>query len=289
MINQLISKSWALEERFHTVQANLIMRRLANGEEALVIPEAEKPAPYDSGPLAGFFDGQGNYYPWNKAAARGRTIAIIPIMGVMTRYGALCSYGSEDIASWIIQANQMDEIAAIVLEINSPGGQVDGTELLGLVVKQSQKPVVAWVAGMAASAAYWVASQAREIVMESESSSEVGSIGVLAMHVDASAFYEKEGLKVTIVRADGSESKALFNDVEPLSEDVLAETKAALKPIRDAFISTVKEGRPGIAGDVFDGKMFNGKDAIKRKMADRIGLLGDAVNRAAYLAGRTTT
>jgi len=287
MINQLISKSWALEERFHTVQANLIMRRLARGEQALVIPDTEKPAPYATEPLAGFRDNNGIFHPWNKAAARGRSVAIIPIMGVMSRYGDMCSYGSEDIAGWIMEANAMDEIAAIVLEINSPGGQVDGTEMLGQVVKQSQKPVVAWVAGMAASAAYWVASQASEIMMESETSSEVGSIGVLAMHVDASGYYEKEGFKVSIIRADGSEQKALFNDAEPLTEAVLSDTKAVLNPIRSSFVATVKSGRPKISDGVFSGKMYGGKEAIRLGMADRIGFLGDAVNRAAYLAGRT--
>lgn len=288
MIDQLISKAWALEPRFHTTQTNLILRRLSRGEQAISIAEIEKPAPYTSGALAGFRDDKGIYHPWNKAASRGRTVAIIPVMGVMTRYGDLCSYGSEDMAAWIMEANAMEEIAAIVLEINSPGGQVDGTEMLGQVIKQSQKPVVAWVAGMAASAAYWIASQASEIMMESETSSEVGSIGVLAVHVDASAYYEKEGFKISIVRADGSEQKALFNDVEPLTAEVLASTKAALNPIRSTFESTVKAGRPAISSGVFDGKMYNGKDAIKLKMADRIGFLGDAVNRAAYLAGRTT-
>ncbi len=288
MIEQLISKAWALEPRFHTTNTNLILRRLAKGEPALEISD-EKRGPYASEPLAGFRDMNGVYHPWDKAASKGRTVAVIPIMGVMSRYGDLCSYGTEDIASWIVEANSMEDIAAIVLEINSPGGQVDGTELLGEVVRQSQKPVVAWVAGMAASAAYWVASQAKEIVMESETSSEVGSIGVLAVHVDAAAYYEKEGFKVSIIRADGSEQKALFNDVEPLSEDVLKETKASLNPIRAAFLKTVKAGRPKISDDVFTGQMYNGKDALKKGMADRIGFLGDAINRAAFLASRAQT
>ena len=120
--------------------------------------------------------------------------------------------------------------------------------------------------------------------MESETTSEVGSIGVLSMHVDASKFYEKEGYKINIIRSDGSEDKALYNSVEPLSAEVLAGVKSELNVIRGTFIKTVKSGRPGIADDVFSGKMYNGKEAIKKGLADSIGFLGDAVYRADLLA-----
>jgi protease IV len=289
MIEKYLNTPFALEPRFHSVQSALIMRRLARGEKALDLAEQmkERQAPYETGPMGGFYDENGSYHRFEKAMAKGgQTVAVIPIMGVMTRYGDMCSYGSEDIASWIMEANAMESVAGIVLEINSPGGQVDGTELLGEVVRQSQKPVVGFVAGMAASAAYWVASQCREIVMESETSSEVGSLGVLCMHMDVSGMLEKEGVRFTIIRADGSEDKARFNDYEGLSDELLAEVKASMNPIRASFIKKVKAGRPGIADDVFSGKMFNGKDALKRGMADRIGFLGDAVNRAALLASR---
>lgn len=120
--------------------------------------------------------------------------------------------------------------------------------------------------------------------MESKTASEVGSIGVLAMHVDASEFYKKEGLKVTIIRSEGSEDKALFNSVEPLTDAMVANVKAQLQPIKDAFIATVKAGRPGISKDVFTGKMYPGSEAIALGMADRIGFLGDAIRRVDELA-----
>lgn len=153
MIEKYLNTAFALEPRFHSVQSGLIMRRLARGEKALDLAEQmkERQAPYETGPMAGFWDENGSYHAFGKAMAKGgQTVAVIPIMGVMTRYGDMCSYGSEDIASWIMEANAMESVVAIVLEINSPGGQVDGTELLGEVVRQSQKPVVAFVAGMAA-------------------------------------------------------------------------------------------------------------------------------------------
>jgi protease-4 len=288
LIESLISEKWAMHEQIHNTQAALILRRLSQG---LSMPdysaERERFAPHFVDAEAWHKDLNGSYKDWDIAASKSGNVAIIPIIGTMTRYGGLCSYGTEQIASWVMEANEASYVSAIVLEINSGGGQVDGTELLGAVVRQSKKPVVAYVTGMAASAAYWVASQAKEIIMESDVTSEVGSIGVLAMHVDASAFYEKEGYKIKILRSEGSQDKALFNGVESLTPEVEASVKSELTVIRERFVSTVQSGRPQISEDVFSGKMYTGKEAIKKGMADRIGFLGDAVYRADLLARKS--
>lgn len=279
MLDRLITAKWALEPFYHERLANII---LAGKLTVFRVDDRREPYFEVVTPSA---IGNGRAYEYlPKIKGKSGKVAIVPIMGAMSRYGDLCSWGTEDIGAWIMEANADDSVSAIVLEINSPGGEVDGTEMLGYIVKNSEKPVVAYVAGMAASAAYWVASQAREIVMESKTSSEVGSIGVLAMHVDASKFYEKEGLKVTIIRSEGSDDKALFNSIEPLTDEMLADVKAQLAPIKSQFISTVKAGRTGISDEVFTGKMYPGGQAIKLGMADRIGFLGDAVRRADELA-----
>lgn len=287
MIEQLISKTWALEPRFNEVQAALMLRKLSQGGSMADMKAAWDEQKSKHGPYMSHLGADGKWKPWDLAQAKGGGVAIIPMIGTMTRYGGMCSYGSEDFANWIIEANNLDYISSIVMEMNGPGGEVDGTEMLGAVVKNSRKPVVAYVAGMAASAHYWIASQCREIIMESETTSEVGSVGVLSMHVDASKFYEKEGYKINIIRSDGSEDKALYNSVEPLSAEVLADVKLGLNVVRGTFIKTVKAGRPSISDDVFTGKMYFGKEAIKKGMADSIGYLGDAVYRADLLARKT--
>ncbi|MGA0558299.1 S49 family peptidase [Larkinella sp. VNQ87] len=291
MLEAYLNAKWALEPLFHDRMAKMALDRIALGHTPFAATadrvDKDRKDPYFVAVLPGQqrqASGSWGYERLQKPKGETGRIVVLPIIGTMSRYGDFCTYGTEDYAQWIIEANDDPSVSAIVLELNSPGGQVDGTEYLGEVIRQSQKPVVAFVAGMAASAAYWIASQARLIVMESETSSEVGSIGVLAMHVDASKAYEKEGYKVTIVRSSGSPDKALFNSIEPLSETVLAETKEILDAIRDTFVDTVKMGRPGISEDVFSGKMFIGRQAIKRKMADRIGFLGDAIAEADRLA-----
>ncbi len=291
MIENLMASKWALEPTFHDRMVNIALRRMTEGKSPFVIDESQRATPYvvsieqkaQASNLEASQPAPG-YGRLTTALTKSGLVVVVPIKGTMTRYGDLCSWGTEDIANWILEANADASVSAIVLEINSPGGEVDGTQYLGDVIKYSQKPVVAWVAGMAASAGYWVASQAREIMLESETTSDVGSIGVLAMHVDASAYYEKEGFKVQIIRSEGSEDKALFNSVEPLSDAAMGDIKQSLKVVRDTFIKTVKAGRPNIADDVFSGKMYDGKTAKSKGMVDRFGYLGDAIQRADILA-----
>lgn len=280
MLHQLLTEKWALEQRFHERMAHLV---LAGKIDFKSFTENRKEPYFQSGVQAGLGYAQ-QYERLPKVGPKGGRVAIIPLMGVMTRNGDMCSWGTEDVASWLMEAYADDSVIGVILEVNSGGGSVDGTELLAEVVRQRTKPVVAYVTGMAASAAYWVASQCDEIIMESAIASEVGSIGVLAMHVDASAAYEKEGYKVTIIRADGSEGKTLFNSIEPLSADLIATLRAEMKPIRNEFIRQVKAGRPAIIDDsIFQGGMYSGKEAVKNGMADKIGYLGDAINRVAKL------
>lgn len=286
MIEELIYRTWALEPRFHNVMALKVLKgdlHIADFDN-----DKEKNSPRYAIPEAGHYGPDGSYRSWDKVPGKDAAVAIIPIIGSITRYGDLCAWGAEDYANWILEANSLDYISSIVLELNTPGGEVDGIEMLGNVIKSSKKPVVAYVAGMAASAGYWLASQCHEIFMESETSSSVGSIGVLSMHVNAAKYYEREGYEITILRSDGSEDKALFNSIEPLSADVISSVKVELNMLRSEFVKTVKSGRPGISGDVFTGKMYPGREAIKLGMADKIGYLGNAVKRADQLSRRAS-
>ena len=94
-------------------------------------------------------------------------VAILPINGAMSRSGDMCSYGNESLMRWMDILNRDENTNALVLKINSPGGTVDSTRAFADAVKVIQKPVVAWTP-FAASAAYYVASQCTEIVVEDQ-------------------------------------------------------------------------------------------------------------------------
>lgn len=223
-------------------------------------------------------------------AAKGGYVAVIPLQGVMTKkvnwwYNSL---GTEDIEHYIDQANADPKVTGIVIDANTPGGNVAGTAELGRAVANSAKPVVMFVNNMAASAGYWVGSQAREIIMADDHVADVGSIGTLLVHQDLSKMLEDYGVKITFVTADKSVDKVLGNWTEPLSDKALSMFKTELNRLNDQFIKTVKAGRKDRLKtddeDIYTGKMYHGAKAVALGMADKVGTLKDAIYKADLLA-----
>jgi signal peptide peptidase SppA len=223
----------------------------------------------------------------NKAGSDATKVAVVPIQGPLLKNGGFCTLGTKDIAQYIQDANRDPNVAAIVLDIDSPGGSVDGTEYLGDVVAKSEKPVVAYVDGIGASAAYWVASQSSHIMINSDMTGYVGSIGVLAVHTNYSEYLAKMGQHVTIFRSERAVDKARPNSIEPLTEELIAQMTAELSDLHEFFIETVQRGRGDKLTDkedLFTGKMYPGAAAKKYGLVDSTGTLEDAINKAFELS-----
>ncbi len=315
MYDLLTSSCWALESKYYHLVKAMLLPRLEQGlpafSEEEAVPRAYAhvtknghptmwvtqagelaglPVPQSHGlslasgiasVLAGRSGGAGS------ANTSGSKVAVIPVQGAIKKYGGMCSLGTKDLVAQLSAANRDPEIAAVVLDIDSPGGQVDGTEEFAQAVAASGKPVVAYIDGLGASAAYWIASQAAHIFINSASTGYAGSLGVLCMSMDQSAFLERQGVKVEILRSSRAVDKARLNPVEPLSDAVRAQVQADLDQIADTFISAVEKGRAGKLStkeDVFTGKVYRGADALKYGLVDKVGSLQDAVNHAAKLA-----
>lgn len=214
-----------------------------------------------------------------------RGVAVVPITGTMSRFGELCGYGNEQLARWLMQLERMEEVRAVVLKMHTPGGTVDSTRMLADLVKAYSKPIVVHTA-FCASAGYFVASQADEIWMEESSVAAVGSIGVLMVYENIKKKLQQEGRDMEIIRADGSEKKALLNSLEDLSDETRAEIRATLNAARTEFLGYVRRGRVGklTSDDAFSGDMFKNRDALRLGLTDRTGTLQQALNRALQLA-----
>lgn len=321
MYNLLTSSCWALESKFYSLAKAAILARLDQGLPALDASES-KPYQYthmadgyptmwvtQSGELAGrdvkpaghglnlatgiaqLLAGTagtvvGASRP-GSANTSGSKVAVIPVQGTIQKRGGYCSLGTKDLVSYLNAAIRDPEVSAIVLDIDSPGGQVDGTEEFAQAIRNSSKPVVAYGDGLVASAAYWIASQCAYIYLNSASTGYAGSLGVLCMSINQEAFLEKQGVKVEILRSSRAVDKARLNPVEPLSDAVRATVQADLDQIGETFIAAVESGRAGkltTKEDVFTGKVYRGSDAKKHGLVDAIGSLQDAVNKAAQLA-----
>lgn len=212
-------------------------------------------------------------------------IAVLPVQGSLApdwNYGGTST-------EWL--AKQLDIcvgnplVKGIVLAGDSGGGTVNGTALAANAVKEAnaQKPVVGYVKGMVASAAYWIFSQTSEIYLSSATSSAVGSIGVMGVYMSQAEALQKAGMDVRVLRSKGSEDKYALHPAEPINEDALTEEQKIIDAMRVEFFNAVKAGRPQITSDP-GGKLYYGRDAIKAGLANEVGTLTDVIKRADVLA-----
>ena len=171
------------------------------------------------------------------------------------------------------------EIDAIVLDVDSPGGYVSGIEELTDKIYNARgtKPIIAVANHMIASAAFWVASAADEVV--ASPSSKIGSVGIFAGHADQSKAYEQEGIKITLISA--GEHKVEGNPYEPLGDEARAEIQRGVDEVYEKFVSTLARNR-GIStekvnADFGQGRMIEASRAVALGMADRIATLDDVI------------
>jgi signal peptide peptidase SppA len=165
----------------------------------------------------------------------------------------------------------------------SPGGVVTGTDELSsqIFAARGTKPIIAHVNGYAASAAYWIASAADEIVVTS--SGQVGSIGVIGVHDDVSAALEKMGVKKTIISS--GKYKAEGSPFGPLSDEARTHRQQEADAYYDDFVRAVARNRNVSLSAVRDGfgqgRMVRAEAAIAEGMADRIATLDETIARFA--------
>jgi len=211
--------------------------------------------------------------------------ALVPIMGSLISRGTfagprfgMTSY--EGLRSELRAATADAAVSRIALLIDSPGGAVSGIDATAaaILTAAQRKPVTAYVQGMAASAAYWLASQADEIV--ASPLAEIGSIGVVSAHVDVSKAMESYGIKVTLLHSGAR--KIDGNPYEPLPDDVRAEWLKSLDALRLQFAAAVADGR-GIKAEqalATEAATYLAEEAQGLGLIDRIGFLDDELNPA---------
>ena len=211
-------------------------------------------------------------------------VAVIPIHGTLVRRtsgieaeSGLASYTG--IAAQLDAALASPEIAAILLDIDSPGGESGGVfDLADRIRAASEvKPIWAVANDMAFSAAYALASAAARVFVARTGG--VGSIGVIAMHVDQSVKDAHDGVRYTAVFA--GERKNDLNPHEPISNEAHAVLKAEVDRIYDLFVETVARHR-GLDADAVratEAGLFFGPDAVATGLADAVGSLDDALTQ----------
>jgi len=172
-----------------------------------------------------------------------------------------------------------DQITSIVLNIDSPGGMSDLIMEMGdeIFAARGTKPIVAVANTTAASAAYWLGSQAEKFYVTP--SGRVGSVGVYTVHEDRSGKLEKEGIKTTIISA--GKYKVEGSSIGPLSDDAKSHIQERVDETFTDFISAVARGRGQSVEQVTEhyanGRTYPAKTADALKMVDGIATFDSVV------------
>lgn len=208
-------------------------------------------------------------------------VAVLPIVGVISKRMNLMQQISGGVSSELVARDLKAIIAdpavtAIILQIDSPGGTVDGTETLANLVRQAAaiKPCIAFADGTMASAAYWIGSAASEIYI-ADSVTAVGSIGVVATHQDISAAEAARGVKTTEITA--GKFKRTASQFGALTESGKQSIQDQVDYLYSIFVQAVAENRgvstEAVLQDMADGRMFIGQQAIDAGLVDGVSTL----------------
>ena len=215
------------------------------------------------------------------------SIAMVDILGPILKYGDYCAYGTVEYSDLMIRLANSPRVEGIVLNIDSPGGQADGTALFAQTIREASKikPVIAIVQdGIAASAAMWIASAAQEIYV-TQDTDQVGSIGAYQLLYDYAGYLEQMGVKEHLILAPQSTDKikdyldALKGDYTLIQEDLkflVEDFKKAVSMGRGQRLNTANE-------DPFTGKMYKMSDAKKIGLIDGKKSLSEVVKRMEQL------
>lgn len=227
------------------------------------------------------------------------SVGVLPILGTLVprgdRYSEFFGEAACDrLAAKLQQLVAAPDVKTILLLVDSPGGMVQGIPELAdaLFAARAQKRIVAMCNFTCASAAYWLASQAHEVVCAP--SGWVGSIGAYFLHLDWSKAYELAGIKPTLVKS--SEGKGEFSDFQPLSPEDMQRLQTLVEDGNDQFVKAVARGRGvtpatvrgGFGAPELKGRVFTAAEAQKLGVIDRVATLDQTLLRLISASTRRT-
>lgn len=259
----LINGLWMIEES-SAIRYEEVINKLLAGEDIKIESKSSLPYRVNS---SGITSADGN-------------VLVMDINGPIMKYDFCGSPGTSTLRTQMLAAQNNAAIDAIVLNIDSPGGAVAGTEEFAQAIKDSTKPVIAFGNSLMASAAYWIGSSAKEVII-SGNTTAVGSIGTM------SRFRKSDNRGVVSVYASKSIRKNKIME-DAANGDTKAFIENYLNPINESFINAVSTNRSGKVDikkeDVYEGDIYIGNNAVNVGLADKIGTFEYAVKRAIQIS-----
>lgn len=219
------------------------------------------------------------------------TVARIPLHGVLVTTGGTMNssfvsegtVSADDILWQIREAETSEEIQAILLDVNSPGGTPVAADEVARALASSSLPSVALIRDMGTSAAYWAAVGTQHII--ASPISDVGSIGVTMSYVELAGITEEEGGK--FVEISSGTFKDAGNPDRTLTADEQQYFQGQVEKVHEYMLDRLAERRVSVARTelavLADGKSWIGKQALGLGLVDSLGGIDEATARIAQI------
>ncbi|RPJ61941.1 MAG: signal peptide peptidase SppA [Dehalococcoidia bacterium] len=218
----------------------------------------------------------------------GNKIAVIPLNGVIEPGPAGSFWGGSSITPDLVRrelekVNDDLMIRAIVIQVNSPGGDVSACEEIAYEMAKVKKPIVISMRSVAASGGYYISAKADKIV--ALQSTLTGSIGVISEMPNLSGLMDKIGVKMEIIKS--GKYKDMYSGFAELTPEERAIEQKTTDQMYEQFINVVAEGRhlsKEKVRELATGQAYTGLEAKQLGLVDELGGIQTAINLAAKLA-----
>src|SRR3954454_5077197 len=216
-------------------------------------------------------------------------VALITLRGLISSNipGNVGDSMVDDLRAALRQARDDDRVKAIVLEIDSPGGEVTASDqIYNAVTKvRARKPVVVYMDSLAASGGYYIACGGKYLM--ANDTTITGSIGVIIQTLNYEQLFNKVGLASVVFKS--GKFKDILNGARPMTPEERTLIQDFVMKTYDKFLGIVAKERhlpaDQLRNGIADGRILSGKDALENKLIDGLGQIEDAFNKARELGG----
>ena len=218
-------------------------------------------------------------------------ILVVHLRGIISGLepGSFADTAVEDIKVQLRQAADDKDVKAVVLHIDSPGGEVTASDTIYNAVRkfrdEKKKPVVVYMGSMAASGGYYVACAGSHLI--ANDTTFTGSIGVIMESLKYKALFDKVGLEFVTFKS--GKMKDMLSGSRDLSDEEKDYVQKMIMQTYDKFVGIVAKERKlpvdQLRNGIADGRVVSGKDALDAKLVDQLGEVEDAYAKAIALSG----
>src|SRR5438876_6010327 len=216
-------------------------------------------------------------------------IAVIVMRGLISSSipGAASDNMVDDLRMALQQARDDDRVKGVVLEIDSPGGEVTASDMIynAVVKTRARKRVVVYMDSLAASGGYYVSCGGKYLM--ANETTITGSIGVIIQTLNYEQLFNKVGLAAVVFKS--GKFKDLLNGARPMTPEERDLVQNFVMKTYDKFLGIVAKERnlpaDGLRNSIADGRIFSGREALENKLIDGVGQIEDAYAKAKQLGG----